>query len=73
MQAWPCAQDSRVQLRSHSSRFPALPTMLLSPLGFPARWGGCPRRLSALNPLLLWSYPMCAETAHYDVPYTHDT
>ncbi len=26
------------------SRLAAFHTMLLSPLGFPARWGGCPKR-----------------------------
>jgi hypothetical protein len=43
VQALPCAQDLRVQLHYHSSCFPALHTMLISPLGFPARSGGCPR------------------------------
>jgi hypothetical protein len=48
---------------------PRFPDMLVSPLGFPARWVGCPRRLFALNLLPILGYLMCAETAQYDVPY----
>ena len=48
---------------------PRFADMLVSPLGFPARPVGCPRRPFALNLLLLWSYPRCAVSAHYDVPY----
>ena len=69
MQVSPCAQGLRVPLRPFPSRFLALPTCSFPHWVSPKGAVGCPRRSFALNLLLLWSYPMCAETAHYDVPY----
>lgn len=48
---------------------PRFPNMLVSPSPLGSRSVGCPRRLLALNLLPLRGNPMCAETAHYDVPY----
>jgi hypothetical protein len=58
-----CTQDLRC-LTLHTFRFNRFTTMLVSPLSFDARWGGCPRWSHALNHLPLWGYSMAAEAAH---------
>jgi hypothetical protein len=49
MQASPCGQDLRC-VTLHPFAFNRFPDMLLSPLGFPARSAGCPRRPSCPQP-----------------------
>jgi hypothetical protein len=44
---------------------PRFPDMLVSLLSFDARWVGCPRRLFALNLLLILSNLRCTEAAHF--------
>src|SRR5713226_6312160 len=68
VQASPCVQDLRC-IMLHTFAFIRVPNMLLSPLGFPARLVGCPKRYFALHLLLLWSYLAGAEAAHSLFPY----
>ncbi len=64
IQASPYVQDLR-HIMLHPFSFSRFPTMLLSPLSFLARSGGCPKRYFALNLLPLWGYLTSAEAAHY--------
>ena len=67
MQASPCVQGLR-HFTLHTFAFSRFADMLFSPLPFGIRSVSCPRRLFALNLLLLWSYLTSAEAAHTEVP-----
>src|SRR5215472_4730277 len=67
MQASPCVQGLR-HFTLHTFAFSREASMLFSPLPFGIRSVSCPRRLFALNLLLLWSYLTSAEAAHTEVP-----
>jgi len=67
MQASPCVQGLR-HFTLHTFAFSRFADMLFSPLPFGIRSVSCPRRLFALNLLLLWSYLTSAEAAHSNVP-----
>ena len=67
MQASPCVQGLR-HFTLHTFAFSREAFMLLSPLPFGIRSASCPRRLFALNLLLLWSYLTSAEAAHAKIP-----
>ena len=69
MQASPCVQGLR-HFTLHTFAFSRFADMLFSPLPFGIRSVSCPRRLFALNLLLLWSYLTSAEAAHSHIP-TH--
>src|SRR5215471_19800867 len=67
MQASPCVQGLR-HFTLHTFAFSRFADMLFSPLPFGIRSVSCPRRLFALNLLLLWSYLPSAEAAHPQKP-----
>jgi hypothetical protein len=62
-----CTQDLRC-VTVHTFLLNRFLTVLVSPLGFPSRWGQCPSRLFTLDLLPLWGHSPYAEAAHVFVP-----